>query len=195
VRLPGKAELDSIAGQKFDQLVLDEIGRARRRITELEQKYPSADPREIAQRLIDSKKTLAGTSGAISGLFGLLSLPADLVVVTYLQTVLLVELATLYKANLKSQRGRDELLDLLGYANGVGPIVRAGPKLVGRIALTLFSRSGLPTLGRAFPVVAAPVTAYLNNRSLERVGAEGIRFYSRPKPPTGGNDESEATSE
>ncbi len=106
-------------------------------------------------------------------------MPADLLVVTYLQTVLLVELATLHHVNLKSERGRDELLDVLGYANGVGPIVRAGPKLLGRIALTLFEKASLPTLGRAFPVVAAPVTAYLNNRALDRVGVEGIRHYGR----------------
>jgi hypothetical protein len=179
VKLPKKAELNALAGEQFDAVVLGEIGRARARIHRLERQYPAADTREIAQRLIDAKKTIAGTSGAISGLFGLLSVPADLLVVTYLQTVLLVELATLHQANLKSERGRAELLDLLGYANGVGPIVRAGPKLLGRIALTLFERSSLPTLGRAFPVVAAPVTAYLNNRALERVGLEGLRYYGR----------------
>ena len=179
MKVPSKAELESLAEQQFDSLVLSEIGRARRRIHALERQYPAADTREVAQRLIDAKKTAASTSGAISGLFGLLSLPADLLVVTYLQIVLLVELATLHQANLKNERGRSELLDVLGYANGVGPIVRAGPKLLGRIALTLFEKASLPTLGRAFPVVAAPVTAYLNNRALERVGLAGLRYYGR----------------
>jgi hypothetical protein len=179
VKVPSKAELESLAGQQWDALVLREIGRARKRIHGLERQYPSADTRELAQRLIDSKKTLASTSGAISGLFGLLSVPADLLVVTYLQTILLVELATLHQANLKNEAGRDELLDVLGYANGVGPIVRAGPKLLGRIALTLFERASLPNLGRAFPVVAAPVTAYLNNKAIDRVGLEGLRHYGR----------------
>lgn len=179
MRLPTRAELETLAGAQFDDLVLSEIGKAKLRIAELEQRYPSANPREIATRLIDAKKTFAATSGAVSGMFGLLSVPADLVLVTYLQTVLLVELATLHKANLKSARGRDELLDLLGYANGVGPIMRAGPKLLGRIALTLLTRRGLPWIGRAFPVIAAPVTAYLNQQALERVGQQALRHYTR----------------
>jgi uncharacterized protein (DUF697 family) len=177
MNLPGKAELAALANRQLDDLVLGEIGRARMRLHKLEQRYPSATPRELAERLIDSKKRVGSTAGAISGLFGLVSIPADLLTVTYLQSVLLVELGVLYKANLKSERGRDELLDLLGYANGVGPIVRTGPKLLGRLALTLLERGGLPTLGRAFPVVAAPVTAYLNSRAIERVGEEAIRYF------------------
>lgn len=177
MKIPGRDELAALAGQRVDDIVLAEIARARRRIHALERRYPSAAPRELGERLIDSKKRLGSTTGAISGLFGLVSIPADLVLITYFQCVLLVEVGTLYKANLKSERGRDELLDLLGYANGVGPIVRAGPKLLGRLALTLFERGGLPALGRAFPVVAAPVTAYLNGKAIERVGQEAVRFY------------------
>ena len=177
MKLPGRRELEALAGQRFDQVVLGEIGRARMRLHALERRYPSAGSRELAAHLVDAKKRLASTAGAVSGLFGLVSVPADLLLVTYLQSVLLVELGVLYKSNLKSERGRNELLDLLGYANGVGPVVRAGPKLLGRLALTLFQRGGLPTLGRAFPVVAAPVTAWLNARAIERVGEEAVRFY------------------
>lgn len=177
MNLPGKTELQALAGQQLDELVLAEISRARLRLHELEKRYPSATPRELAQRLVDAKKRLGSTTGAVSGLFGLASIPADLLVVTYLQAVLLVELGVLYKANLKSERGREELIDLLGYANGVGPIVRAGPKLLGRLALTVLERGGLPTLGRAFPVVAAPITAYLNSRAIERVGEEAVRYF------------------
>jgi uncharacterized protein (DUF697 family) len=181
VKLPGKAELSALASQRLDTVVLAEIARARRRIHDLERRYPSAGARELSERLIDSKKRVGSTTGAVSGLFGLVSIPADLILVTYLQCVLLVELATLYKANLKNERGRDELLDLLGYANGVGPIVRAGPKLLGRVALSVFERGGLPTLGRAFPVVAAPLTAYLNSKAIDRVGQEAVRFYEHRK--------------
>ncbi len=172
-------KLKSIASMSFSSLVLSEIGRARKRIAELERTYPSADRRELSQRLIDAKKTIASTSGAISGLFGLFSLPLDLVFVAYLQTSLLVDMATLHRVNLKSPRAQADLLDLLAWANGAGgPLVRAGPKLVGRIAVALFQRGGLPALGRAVPVVAAPVTAWLNNRALARVGREAMLHYS-----------------
>ena len=122
--------VDDHAGDVLSLVQTSEIGRARERVAELERTYPSADRRELAQRLIDKKKAIAGTSGAVSGLFGLVSVPIDLTFVTYLQISLLVDLAVLHKVNLKSERARDELLDLLGYANGVGPLVRAGPKVL-----------------------------------------------------------------
>lgn len=172
-------QLKRLAGRKFSDLVLSEIHRSRERIAELQRSYPSAKRPELANRLIDAKKTLAATGGAISGLFGLVSVPLDLVFVTYLQVSLLVDIAVLSGVNLKSARAQDELLDLLGYANGVGPAVRAGPKLVGTIAVALFNRGGLPVLGRAVPVVASPLTAWLNNRALKRVGQEALRYYEK----------------
>lgn len=176
---PGR--MKKLANERFSDLVLAEIGRAKDRVAELKTTYPSADQKEVAHRLIDKKKAIAGTSGAVSGLFGLVSVPLDMVFVTYLQISLLVDIAVLHKVNLKSERARDELLDLLGYANGVGPVVRAGPKVLGRIARALFEKGGLKGMGRAVPVVAAPLTAYLNNRSLHRVGHEGLRHYSRER--------------
>jgi hypothetical protein len=172
-------QLKKLANEKFSTMVLSEIHRARARISALQSTYPSADRREIAQRLIDAKKAYATTGGAVSGLFGLVSVPLDLVFVTWLQTSLLVDIAVLSGVNLKSPRAQDELLDLLGYANGTGPLIRAGPKVVGRIAVALLQRGGLPSLGRAVPVIASPLTAYLNNRALARVGAEALRYYSK----------------
>ncbi len=179
VPVPTPKKLKELANARFSDLVLSEIGRARDRVAELERTYPSAGRRELGQRLIDKKKAIAGTSGAVSGLFGLVSVPLELSFVTYLQVSLLVDLAVLHKVNLKSERARDELLDLLGYANGVGPLVRAGPKVLGRITQAILARGGLPGVGRAVPVVAAPLTAWLNNRSLSRVGTEGLRHYSQ----------------
>jgi len=183
MKVPGKAQLQAMAGQRVDDVMLAEIGRARMRLRALERRYPSAKRRELAQHLIDSKRRVGTTSGAITGLFGLVSVPVDLVLVTYLQCVLLVELGTLYQTNLKSERGRGELLNLLGYANGVGPLFRAGPKLMGRLALALFEGVGLPTVGRAFPVVAAPLTAWLNAKSIDRVGEEAVRYFEHPGRP------------
>ena len=45
-------------------------------------------------------------AGGVSGVFGLISLPADLVFMAWLQIILLVDVATLYKVNLKSARAR-----------------------------------------------------------------------------------------
>lgn len=172
-------QLRALASAQFSTLVLAEIGRAKARQHELERTYPSAGRKELATRLIDAKKSLAATGGAVSGLFGLVSVPLDLVFVTYLQISLLVDIAVLHQVNLKSERAHNELLDVLGYANGTGPLVRAGPKVLGTIAMAMLQRGGLPWLGRAVPVIASPLTAYLNNRALKRVGDEAMRFYAK----------------
>ena len=171
-------ELKKLADTGMSDLVLREVARAKLRISTLEKRYPSADAREISNRLIDQKKSLASMVGGVSGVFGLASVPADLLVMAYLQLVLLTEIASVHKVNLKSERARGELLDLFGYANGIGPMQRAGPKVLGKVAGALLERGGLETLGRAMPLVAAPVTAYLNNQHIQEVGEEALRHYA-----------------
>lgn len=171
------AELKKLAGARLSDLVLQEIARSRTRVAELEKRFPSAAPKELAQHLIDGKKALAGMAGGVSGVFGLISVPADLVFMSWLQIILLVDLATLYKVNLKSERTRGELLDLFGYANGLGPLQRSSPKVLGGLAAKILAKGGLPTLGRAMPLVAAPITAYLNNQHIQSVGDQAVRFY------------------
>ncbi len=170
-------ELKKLANQRLSDVVLTSVARSRRRVTALIRRYPSAQERELAQRLIDTKKEIASMVGGVSGVFGLVSLPADLLVMSWLQIVLLVDIATLYGVNLKSPRARKELLDLFAYANGLGPLQRAGPKVLGKVAGKLLERSGLETFGRALPLVAAPVTAYLNNRHIQSVGDQALRYY------------------
>ena len=171
------AELKKLANQRLADVVLSSVARSRRRVSALIRRYPSAEQRELAQRLIDTKKEIASMVGGVSGVFGLVSLPADLLVMSWLQIGLLVDIATLHGVNLKSPRARRELLDLFAYANGLGPLQRAGPKVLGRVAGKLLERSGLTTFGRALPLVAAPVTAYLNNRHIQSVGDQALRYY------------------
>jgi len=171
------ANLKKLGSQRLQDIVTREIPRAKKRVQELERTYPSATPRELGQRLIDTKKNVAGMVGGVSGVFGLVSLPADLLVMSWLQLVLLVDLATLHKVNLKSEGARQELFDIFGYANGLGPLTRAGPKVLGKVAGTLLKRGGLETIGKAMPLVAAPVTAYLNNQHIQAVGDEALRRY------------------
>ena len=161
------AELKKLADTKLADLVQQEIPRARKRMLELEQRYPSAGVRERAQRIIDEKKHVASMTGGVFGAFGLLGLPADLTVMAWLQLTMLVDVATLYKVN----------LNLYGYTTGVGPLRRSGPRVLGKVAEVLLKKGGLQTLGRAMPFVAAPVTAYLNNQHIQKVGDHAVRFY------------------
>jgi uncharacterized protein (DUF697 family) len=170
-------EVKKLASSRLSDLVLQELSRSRVRVSELEKRFPSAGPKELAQHLIEGKKAMASMAGGISGVFGLISVPADLLFMTWLQIILLVDLATLYKVNLKSDRARGELLDLFGYANGLGSLRRSSPKVLGGLAAKVLAKGGLPTLGRAMPLVAAPITAYLNNQHIQSVGEQAVRFY------------------
>jgi hypothetical protein len=49
--------------------------------------------------------------------------------------------------------------------------------VLGGLAAKLLVKGGLPTLGRAMPLVAAPITAYLNHQHIQRVGDQAVRFY------------------
>lgn len=169
--------LRKLADSSLNDLVVKEASRAKKKLDSLTQKYPSAGNRELAQRLVDSKKGLASVVGGVSGAFGVISVPADLLVMVYLQMTLLVEIATLYRVNLKSERARQELIDVFGYANGVGPLQRSSPKLLGSLAAALLAKGGLNSLGRVMPLVSAPISAYLNNQHVQAVGDEAVRHY------------------
>jgi EcsC protein family len=172
--------IPQVAKEKLADLYLDQIARARKRVDDLRVRYPSAQAPEMAQRLIDHKKAWAATGGAVSGLFGLISVPADIAFVTALQLTLIMEIALVFRTNLKSDRARSEVFEVLGYSNGADTVnlaTRAGPKIFARAAEKVLAKRGLAQLGRAVPVVAAPVVAWLNNKDIQRAGQAAVRFY------------------
>lgn len=177
VRRLSPKNLKKVADQRLTDLIEKEVVRARARVEDLQQRYPSAGPRELSQRLVDSKKSLASMVGGVTGVFGVVTVPVDLVGMLYLQLALLTEVATVFKQPLKSERERQELVDLLGYANGIGPVQRSSPKVLGSIAALVLAKGGLKSLSRAMPLVAAPISAYLNNQHIQKVGDAAVRHY------------------
>ena len=173
----GPRALKRMAGERLSTVVLQESRRAKARVTELRTRYPSAAARELAQHVIEQKKQVAALVGGISGAFGVVGIPADLVAMAVLEVQLLVDIATAYEVRLEFARSRAELLDVLGRANGVGALGRASPKAVGKVAQLLFERGGLASCGRAFPLVAAPVTSWLNNRDIQKLGEAALAHY------------------
>jgi hypothetical protein len=171
------SKLKSLANERLSDLIDKEAVRARTSLEDLQQRYPSAGPRELSQRYIDSRKQAASVLGGVTGVFGAVTVPVDLVGMVYLQLALLVEIGTVFKADFKNERGKKEVLDLFGYANGIGPIQRASPKVLGSLAAMVLTKTGLKALGRAMPLVAAPISAYLNNQHVQRVGDSAIRHY------------------
>ena len=78
-------------------------------------------------------------------------------------------------------------LNILDLLLGIGVVMlgvvaasfaaRSAPQIVSRVAQALLSRGGLKGLGRAVPLLAAPLSAHLNNRDIERAGEAAMRFY------------------
>lgn len=171
------SELKKLSALRLEDVVTVEARRSKKRLAVLAKRQPHASPRELGWQSIESAKALASLSGSVSGVFGLVSVPADLVVMTWLQIRLLADIATAYDVNLRFGRARTELIAVLGEANGIGPMKRAGPKLLGKVAAVLAERGGFATLGRALPLVAAPITAWLNNQHIQTVGEAALRHY------------------
>lgn len=169
--------LKRISNERISDLIEREAVRARAKVDELQQRYPTAGPRELSQRLIDSKKNVASMMGGITGVFGAVTVPVDLAGMLYLQLSLLTEVATVFKLSLKSERERQELIDLLGYGNGIGPLQRSAPKVLGTLAQYVFLKGGLKTISRTMPLVAAPISAYLNNQHIQQIGESAVRHY------------------
>lgn len=177
VRQLSPRHLKKLSNEKLSDFIEKEAVRARVKVDELQQRFPSAGPREISQRLIDTKKNVASMIGGVTGVFGAITVPVDLMGMVYLQLSLLTEVATVFKMPLKSERERQELIDLLGYANGIGPLQRASPKVLGSVAALLLAKGGLKSISRAMPLVAAPISAYLNNQHIQQVGDSAVRHY------------------
>ena len=74
------ASVKRLGSLRMEDVVGLEAKRARTRVKALRERYPSAGPRELGQHVIESAKGLASLTGSVSGVFGLVSVPADLVV-------------------------------------------------------------------------------------------------------------------
>lgn len=177
--------------RNLEDWLLVEIGRARERLAELRRAHPSALDAELAQRLIDGKKREAARGGAVTGLFGLAALPADVALVGYLQLTLAIELAVLYGVNLKAPGGRRELFDLLGWELGADSLILLVPALAARAGQAMLRRSAWKLVGRTVPLLAAPLAAWVNHRELQRWGDAAVltfgtcrRLHAAGAPPT-----------
>lgn len=162
----------------LDGWLLAQVGRARLAVAELRHAHPSEDRGRLAQRLIDEKKQLATSAGAITGFFGWAAIPVDLAWITWLRFTLALELAVLHGINLKGRSGRAELLDLLGLRESdLASLARAVPLVAARLGSAWVRRLGWRAVGRAVPILAAPLAAWVNGRDIQRLGDEAIRRF------------------
>src|SRR5262249_56647700 len=106
------ASVKRLASLRMEDVVGLEARRARNRVKMLRTRYPSAGPRELGHHCIESTKGLAALSRSVSGVFGLVSVPADLVVMAWLETRMLADIATAYGVGLRFPRAPTRLVDV-----------------------------------------------------------------------------------
>lgn len=165
------------ARTRLRDLIADERKRARLHIQLIQRAEPAASADRIAHIIIERWAKVASVEGGITGAFGLVGVPINLLLTTYFQVALVVSIAETYGVALEGEGGEDALLSVVGRAHGIEDIVRATPRILGAIAKAIAIRHGLGTLGRLVPLAAAPISAKLNERDMERLGAEALRRF------------------
>ena len=138
---------------------------------------PSAKRDRVAKVMLERWTKVASLEGGITGAFGVIGVPVNFLLVVYFQIALVVSIAEAYGFELEGESGEDALLSVVGRAHGMEDIVRASPRILGAIAKTLLLRHGMSLLGRLVPLVAAPLSAKLNERDMVRIGGEALRRF------------------
>lgn len=167
--------LDKLKCRALSALLSRESAGAKEKVAKLRALFPEASPRELAYKLTEEKKKLAGLAGGLSGGMGFLGIPVDMAAMAWLQASLLAEVASVFEVNIKTPHAAQQALALLEEADGVPFLWRMLPKTLGGAAVLASKRLG--ALGKAVPVLSAPLSAYLSHRHLQAVGEAAIRCY------------------
>lgn len=160
--------------------LLRELTRSRLRVAELQHLHPDADKAELSRRLIDLAKDRAATRGMVAGLFGWMSIPADVAQVAWMRLCLAIDLAVLHGVNLKSRSGRAELFDLLGIEGGepnLRNLAKTTPRWMRSATSSMVKRMGWRTIGRTIPILAVPISAWVNGKDIEQMGRDALRRF------------------
>ncbi len=165
------------ARTRLRKLIQHERKRAQWHIDLIKRAEPYASKDRVAHLILDRWRNVATVEGGVTGAFGFAGVPLNLLLFAYCQLAVVVSIAEAYGVALDGEAGEKALLDVIGKAHGIEDLVRASPRVLGALARALAIRHGLGTLGRLVPMVAAPISARLNRKELERTGTEALRRF------------------
>jgi hypothetical protein len=172
----GKRARDA-AKKNLRELIAQERKRAQFHIQLIRQGEPTASNDRVANLMVDRWSKVAAVEGGLTGALGLLGVPINFILFAYFQLALIVSVAEAYQVSLEGEQGEDAVLYVLGRVHGIEDLVRAGPRVLGALAKALALKHGLGTLGRLIPMIAAPISAKLNEREMNQVGNEAMRRF------------------
>lgn len=165
------------ARRSLRDLVEHERLRAQLYIDIIRTREPHASSDRIARVLLDRWTTLAKVEGGLTGVLGWVGIPLNFLLFAYCQLAVTVGIAEAYGVQLRGEAGEEALVDVIGRVHGLEDVVRASPRVLGAVAKALAMKYGLGTIGRMVPVLAAPVSARLNERELRRVGEAAMQRF------------------
>lgn len=165
------------ARQRLRDLVEQERGRAQFHLDLIRRSHPQASQDRVAQLILDRWTAVAKVEGGVTGVLGFMGVPLNFLLFTYCQLALVVSIAEAYGIELRGNSGEEALVDVLGRAHGIQDLVQAGPRVLGALAKALFLRYGLGTVGRLVPLLAAPISARMNEVEMRRVGTAAMQRF------------------
>ncbi len=175
--VPSKSSIKENARKRLGELIAQERKRAQLHIRLIRQNEPAASNDRVAQVIVDRWVKIATVEGGITGTIGFAGIPLNFMIFAYMQLAMVVSIAEAYQVLLEGESGEEAVVDVIGRAHGVEDVIRAGPRVLGAIAKALALSRGLSTLGRLIPMVAAPISAKLNEREMSKVGREALRRF------------------
>lgn len=165
------------ARRRLRDLIEQERKRAQFHIELIRRVEPSASRDRLANVMLERWTRLAKLEGGITGVIGFAGVPLNLLLFTYCQLAVTVSIAEAYGIELRGDSGEEALVDVIGRVHGVEDLIRASPRVLGSLVRAIAVRHGLGVFGRLVPLVAAPISAKLNEREMRRVGQAAMHRF------------------
>lgn len=142
-----------------------DIVAAKKRVQQLQAKYPKDSPAEIAHRIMTEKALFVGGSGFASSILpgiAAATFALDLAASTMIQAEMVLQIAGAYGMELESKERQGEALTIFGLALGGGIALKAGLGFA-----------------RNIPLVGGVIGASSNAAMLYAVGAAACKYYEQ----------------
>ena len=165
------------ARRRLRDLVDKERQRAQLHIDFIRRSEPSASNDRLATVILERWTAVAKVEGGMTGILGFMGVPLNFLLFAYCQLAVTVSIAEAYGIELRGESGEEALVDVIGRVHGIEDLVRASPRVLGSLARALALRYGLGPRSRLVPLLAAPVSARLNEREMQRVGQAAMQRF------------------
>lgn len=179
---PQKLGLAAKVRARVLRWVMNERRRSRFYIEIIRRIEPEASRDRVAQLLAERWTQLARIEGGVTGAFGLVGIPLNLLLFSYAQFALIVAIAEVYGVTPEDSAGEEAILTTLREVQGFHQLVRTGPRIMAAIAKRLARHRGLAFMGRTVPLISAPLSAQLNASDMADVGRVAMRRFGKIVP-------------